>query len=634
MSGKVTIHELWRSKNGQKETLHFKTGVNLIVGDRNTGKTKWLETLDYLMGDEVSPQERGEDDIFKKYSGAGMRISVAGKELQVERQWAQVGLATKVVVDGKAINLKDYRELLIGILGIPIVRYPQGNPFGPRTWPELSWRSLYRHVYRRQHFWNDLADQQPDSEQHASLLQFLGVVELVFSDQYSQLVETQKKITQLETQKEQFLAILNEVTREILNHKAMQVAVTPASLDTGIQQLQKQVLKIHLRRETLMHELAKKTAATTQDPKAQMAVGLSDALIDRRGQYEANAAALNKAQGRLAELREYRNLLGHELERLKRAHEAGSILVDLKVTHCPACDQELLLNDPPPDECRLCRQPLSGGSGQFSASGQRLAFEIEQIESELSETEELLDKLSLDVKQLNSRGVELREEEARIETNLRPLRSAASALLPPEVSVLDIETGRKQEQIQQLERIKRNLDYREILSTKVTELEKKISQLEGPVEKTRAEVDYHHLSDEMTDGFNTYLNRIQELKPGSWAQKPIRFRISDKTFNVKVGDASWQTKLGGTLTLYFLLAYHYALLRLTERPSCRYPGLAVIDFPAELPDKSSIADHEDFLIQPFVELLNKIPETQLIVAGSAFSGLEQPNRLELKEQWT
>jgi hypothetical protein len=33
------------------EPLQFAPGVNLLVGRPNTGKTKWLQTFDYLLGD-------------------------------------------------------------------------------------------------------------------------------------------------------------------------------------------------------------------------------------------------------------------------------------------------------------------------------------------------------------------------------------------------------------------------------------------------------------------------------------------------------------------------------------------------------------------------------------------------------
>lgn len=33
------------------EHLDFREGVNLLVGRPNTGKTKWLQTLDFLLDD-------------------------------------------------------------------------------------------------------------------------------------------------------------------------------------------------------------------------------------------------------------------------------------------------------------------------------------------------------------------------------------------------------------------------------------------------------------------------------------------------------------------------------------------------------------------------------------------------------
>ncbi len=95
---------------------------------------------------------------------------------------------------------------------------------------------------------------------------------------------------------------------------------------------------------------------------------------------------------------------------------------------------------------------------------------------------------------------------------------------------------------------------------------------------------------------NTYLNRMTEAKPGAWIQKEINVMFSDHSFAFKVGPSTWSTKLGGTLTLYFLMSYHYALLTLTKGVSYNYPGLALIDLPAEMLDGSSVADKENFVM--------------------------------------
>lgn len=158
---KLLLHAVTRSMGEEQEELTFEPGVNLIVGPRNSGKSKWLQTIDQLLGDDIEANERSTDDILLKYDSAGLSFSIGEEGFAVERRWKQAGLYSKVSVNGDMLSLKEYRDLLMERLEIPIVHYPQGDPYGQRAWPELGWRSLFRHIYRRQRFWNDLADQQP-----------------------------------------------------------------------------------------------------------------------------------------------------------------------------------------------------------------------------------------------------------------------------------------------------------------------------------------------------------------------------------------------------------------------------------------------------------------------------------------
>jgi hypothetical protein len=65
---------------------------------------------------------------------------------------------------------------------------------------------------------------------------------------------------------------------------------------------------------------------------------------------------------------------------------------------------------------------------------------------------------------------------------------------------------------------------------------------------------------------NTYLNSIKSKDINSWNQDEINIRISESGFKFMVGKSGWRMKLGGTLTLYFLISYHYALLNLVKTP--------------------------------------------------------------------
>lgn len=105
--------------------------------------------------------------------------------------------------------------------------------------------------------------------------------------------------------------------------------------------------------------------------------------------------------------------------------------------------------------------------------------------------------------------------------------------------------------------------------------------------------------------------------------------------SLSINGQTWEAKLGETLKLYFLLAYNYTLLKLTNRSWAHYPGLTILDLPAKLDDGSSVADKENFVLEPFVELLHR-PEmkgAQLICTGSAFSDLEGVNRIVLEHVW-
>ena len=76
-------------------------------------------------------------------------------------------------------------------------------------------------------------------------------------------------------------------------------------------------------------------------------------------------------------------------------------------------------------------------------------------------------------------------------------------------------------------------------------------------------------------------------------------------------------------------------MSLAEKVSCHYPGLLVLDFPAELEDGSTVADKENFVLEPFVDLLSKpsFQSCQVIAAGAAFQNLEGATRIELNHIW-
>jgi hypothetical protein len=635
----LLIRELSRSPHqGREDKLTLEPGVNVIVGPHNSGKSKWFRMLDYLLGNENKPEEVFGEDLVEKYNSTRGVFEIGGEELVVERRWNEPGVRTKAFINGESTAIRELWGLLMERLEIPTINYPQGDPYSPRAWPELNWRSLFRHVYRRQAFWGDFADQQPASEQHACLLQFLGIATDLFSEKYRNLVSHEKKIRDLQIAKDQFVAMLQEVSKEIIDEQELGIALTPQSIETAVQRIQSEIDARRSQREitisSMLDSVTKDRTGEGTQINRDKVERLGEDLASLYVEQETIISSIEKTEARLEEIKNYRGLIAEERSRMERALHSGYALAELKITHCPSCDREIQATEDD-SRCRLCRRPFSEETESGNSSAHRLDFELEQLSGELEETDDLLERLVKDVKRLSDDRAQVSNRISRIKELLEPTRTALSVILPPDIGISDVEIGRLLERLQQLERIKTTLDRREKIADQINEIQQLVNALELEIAEQSKKVDFERAGDLLSDGMNTYLNMIKSINPRSWTQEEVSFRLGKNDFSVKVRTGNWKTKLGGTLTLYFLIAYHYALISLTPLPDCNYPGLVLLDFPAELEDASSVADKENFVIEPFVSLLARpdMAFTQLLAAGSSFENLEGAHRIEFRKIW-
>lgn len=633
MRATLMIKHLKRTqKSLPDEILHFKPGVNVIVGLPNTGKTKWLRMLDYLMGDPDPPESTFGIDLADKYDSIEAIFLIGDEEYSVERRWKERGSKTKVYVNEEPISVNEFSQFLLSKLEIPALNFPKGSPYSERSWPELSWRMLLRHIYRRQRFWTDFADKQPEGEQYACLMQFLGLAEHLFSDEYGQLVEKQKRIFKLQSMKDAFLNMLDELSNELVEEKEIQVTITRESIDLAIRRIYSKVEDLQQQRQQLMNDLLNKTAQG--DNNEQNAFNqLSRTWNELQVAQEEINIRLTRIQKRLEELQDYKKAVDRELAKLQRTQSAGRLLIDLKITHCPACDQLVSRSESDAEHCFLCHQPINPISDD--ASTNRIDFEAEQLKEERQEVDELIATLVNDQEVTIAEKRRIEEGIERVNSQMKPIRQIAASIIPPEVPIIDMESGRLQERIRQLTRIKSTLDLREKLSEDINRIEGEVAELKIQVQKLSQKANLEQAADRMTDGMNTYLNALQAQGKNLWTQGPVSFKIRKRDYGVIVNGDDWANKLGGTLTLYFLFAYHHALLSLIKYPNTNYPGLAVLDLPPTLEDGSTIKDDENFVLKPFVQLMQTqdMEKTQVIATGATFEGLTGVNRIELTRVW-
>jgi hypothetical protein len=59
-------------------------------------------------------------------------------------------------------------------------------------------------------------------------------------------------------------------------------------------------------------------------------------------------------------------------------------------------------------------------------------------------------------------------------------------------------------------------------------------------------------------------------------------------------------QLGGTLRIYFLFAYYYALLNLCRFAECHYPRLVILDLVPDIAKGETMRDRAGLVLEPFV----------------------------------
>src|SRR5690606_18949065 len=148
------------------------------------------------------------------------------------------------------------------------------------------------------------------------------------------------------------------------------------------------------------------------------------------------------------------------------------------------------------------------------------------------------------------------------------------------------------ERIDQLRRIGNSLALRARITDMIKPIEKEVEELQEQVSLQTAGLDFTASSEALSAGMNEYVSQLVSEGTKMWTQGRIELKLRKDNFKLRVNAHKWDSGLGGTMRIYFLLAYHYSLLKLSADPESRVPGFVLLDFTATI-EGEQVADHEN-----------------------------------------
>jgi DNA repair ATPase RecN len=544
------VRRLARGYGKTEESLEFAAGVNVLVGQPNAGKTKWLATLDFLMGDNSTVEKALGEVVAEKYQWARAELLIGGEAHVIERNWKD-GARTKTLLDGKSLAGDEFSAEILGLLGMPRVRIPKGNPYSGQTWPNLSWRMILRHLYRHEKSWVDLAANQPEPEQMAVLFMLIGAAASVYSKEYEELVQQQRSSTTLAAQKETFDATLQVLLKELVSVERVAAGFTKETLAQAVLQAEQELASREKARNEALGAIRGQASRASESPDAaSRAIEELEQAQRSHGELESE---LGNGSRRLTEVKRNIRGLQQELGRLERAQGAGELLADLRVSHCPACDRLLPSAKLPEDVCHVCRRPVENGPKAAPTPSARIAFETDALREELKESRRLEVELVQEIEGLIPRKRDVEERIATLRRVLQPVAESAAWMIPPELGVMDREIGVFQERLNQLERVGAALARRDALAGDLDESRKRIAELQSVVAKKESAPDYTTRADALADAMADYLNALDSRSQKRWGGQRVSATASDAAVRFFVESRPWASKLGANLTAYFLL---------------------------------------------------------------------------------
>jgi hypothetical protein len=535
----------FRSPHKDPASLKFQSGLNVICGASDTGKSFIVEAIDFLLGaKDLSrdiPERDGYDQarlVLQPTDGEVFtleRSTDGGNFRQFQGNWlldnpnVQEHILRGKHAEGRNDTLSTYLLSAIGIGAQRVRKNQQGKT------QSLSFRNLVKLVVVQE---NEITKQLSPflSEQNMNQTVDYSVFKLLLTG-----VDDSALIGQAENQ-----AVLAS-TRQNNNAKV-------ALIDELIQELQTEINQFGMNRteaEVQLSQLQARSQAQ-QEILNRSEHELNDRITRRRAimdQLECWSTRINEIGSLLSRFKLLKEHYQVDLERLSAIEESGSLFVHLERTPCPLCGS--LPDEQHQDE--VCDGDVASvvhAATAEIAKVEKLSRELDQTASDLrDEVEELTAQREL----LNPEFQLLNQEIQEISSPIRDARNIFSEIVK--------QSGDVQRAIDTFNRIEQLREKKDEL---LAEIQEQINVI-PPVSPSSSSLD-------------SFAKKVRDLLQAWNFPNSDRVHFDEKLKDIVIGGQP-RTSRGKGLRAITHAAMTIGLMEFCKESNLSHPGFVVLDSP-------------------------------------------------------
>jgi hypothetical protein len=572
--------------------------------------------IDFLFGDRQSPQSKFGSSLVSEYDAIEMSIVVNGEPSSVSRTFGKSGSPSRFLIGSSRSTPDSFNDWIHEALEWPHTLISRGTSVNAASGvEELSFRTIFRHVYRRADSWTSFASQEFPHHRRAVTAFLSGIADVVYSRTRVEQQHLTARIADLESERLRVRSIIDSVVKTATEGFRQSGVVSLDTIDAAEREVDEAIAAESRRREEL-GLLIRESPDYDESLDSRLA-----ALEVEIGSTLRDVDGLNQA---ITDQERLSATLEADLQRIERASSAAGLFSSLRVTMCPACFQAISAQQSygtQSTQCYLCHQHVSD-----DARLRRLELEATIIHGERDELGGAIADLTKSRLALEETLRTLERDRTDLLAHIDRHRQDFLAPFLTELEQIQYRIGQLSERRLALLRLRDVRRHVADLDEQIRSIENQISELQTA--SNDAPIDFG-LARRRCSMISEIMNQfISDIPSERGVFGPIT--LVPQSVDFYVGSDQWNAALGNERRVLFLLAYHYAQIVLATEENTPHPMVIILDNPFQ-------QDVPDDAVEQAIQLLSSCcardSRVQIIIATRRQMNSIDANRIQFTHQF-